>query len=413
MKKQSESLGISTLADIRRLEAIPLADRALPETVLDALKLGATRAEGRDALVFMPDAKRPDRVMRYSFDKLIAEVERAAGLFISSTGHPDPVVSIVMPNLPETHFTLWGAQMAGRANPINPLLEPEKMADIMRAAGTDILVTLGPTPGTDIHERAIAAATLAKVGTVLTVNASRYALSHKRIAAKLLARKASVPKWMHMRDYTKAARKAAGSVPKRRGSEVSALFHTGGTTGVPKIAQLTHANQVFIAWAGAANRFMQNHKAIFCGLPLFHVNGALVTGLVSWMQGATVVLGPPSGFRSPGLIENFWTIVEMHRIGSLSAVPTIYRMLLDVPIDGADLSSLEFGICGAAPISAHTLQTFQDRTGLVLLEGYGCTEGSCISTVTPGYGDARIGRIAFALSGLAHSHFRRREVSHR
>ena len=139
---------------------------------------------------------------------------------------------------------------------------------------------------------------------------------------------------------------------------------------------------MFSAWAGANNRFLEDNKTIFCGLPLFHVNGVIVTGLLSWLNGATVLLGPPEGFRAAGVIENFWKIVETHKVGSVSAVPTIYQRLLEQPIDEFDISSLEFVICGAAPISSSTILGFEKEIGVPMVEGYGCTEGACVSTIT-------------------------------
>lgn len=66
---------------------------------------------------------------------------------------PNDVVTYVLPNLPQTHFVLWGAEAAGIANPINPLLEPETIKEICTSAGTKILVALGDMPGTDIWQK--------------------------------------------------------------------------------------------------------------------------------------------------------------------------------------------------------------------------------------------------------------------
>lgn len=73
----------------------------------------------------------------------------------------------------------------------------------------------------------------------------------------------------------------------------------------------THGSEVFNAWAMAAN--MQPRKkgqVIFCGLPLFHVNGQLVTGLMPWTQGDRVIIGTPQGYRGEGVIANFWAMVQ-------------------------------------------------------------------------------------------------------
>ncbi|MEC9365280.1 MAG: AMP-binding protein, partial [Pseudomonadota bacterium] len=134
-------------------------------------------------------------------------------------------------------------------------------------------------------------------------------------------------------------------------------------------------------------------KNIFCGLPLFHVNGQLVTGLFPWSQGAHVILGTPQGYRGAGVIERFWELVERHRINFFSGVPTVYSTLLQKPIGRRNVSCLEYGLCGAAPMPVELFRQFQQRTGVRILEGYGLTEGACASSVNPPGAPPRIGSI--------------------
>ncbi len=392
-------LGISNLNDIKRLEETPLQARGLPSSIYEAIELGATRAQGRDALVFLPDPTQPDKAFRWSYEKLLSEIHQAASGFMTLAEGRTPTVSVLLPNLPDTHFALWGGQMAGAANPINPLLEPSQIADILKAVDADILVTLAPTPGLGLYDKAAMAACEAGcVKTIVTVDPMRYAGAvETALDDPSIRSKATIP-GIDLRSFQSVLALAKPDVEfKRSGDDVAALFHTGGTTGAPKIAQLTHANQIFVSWVAVANRFTETNKSIFCGLPLFHVNGVLVTGLVSWMDGTTVVLGPPQGFRTPGLIENFWKIVDHYKIGAFSAVPTIYQMLAQQPVGDADISSLEFGICGAAPISKSTFEEFQEKTGIHILEGYGLTESACIASINPGYGERRLGTVGLRL----------------
>ena len=85
-------------------------------------------------------------------------------------------------------------------------------------------------------------------------------------------------------------------------------------------------------------------------MPLFHVNGVLVTGLLPFSTGAHVILGTPQGYRGEGVVTRFWEIVEHHRVNFFSGVPTLYASLLQVPVGSRDISSLEYGLCGAAPM---------------------------------------------------------------
>ena len=102
-------------------------------------------------------------------------------------------------------------------------------------------------------------------------------------------------------------------------------------------------------------------------------------------------------FRSEGVVANFWKIVEHWRINFFSGVPTLYTGLLQVPVGSADVSSLRYGLCGAAPLPVEVFRAFEAATGIRLLEGYGLTEGACVSSVNPPAGERRVGSIGIRL----------------
>ena len=91
--------------------------------------------------------------------------------------------------------------------------------------------------------------------------------------------------------------------------------------------------------------------------------------------------GGPLGYRDLLLFESFWKIVERYRIAAMSAVPTVYSVLAQIPVD-ADISSLKLPIVGAAPLPPAARDAFEARTGVALCEGYGLTEGTCVSAVS-------------------------------
>ena len=117
---------------------------------------------------------------------------------------------------------------------------------------------------------------------------------------------------------------------------------------------------------------------MFAALPLFHVNALVVTLLAPLFKGQQVVWAGPLGYRDPALFGAFWKIVEHYRIAAMSAVPTVYAVLAQVPVD-ADISSLRFAMVGASPLPAAVRDGFQARTGVTLVEGYGLTEATCAS----------------------------------
>jgi fatty-acyl-CoA synthase len=390
---------IAHLADIEALERIPLRARDLPRSNYESIRAVAAELPDHPALHFVFDAAAYDEPFSYTYADLVGSITRTANMLNGlGLGH-DEVVSIVLPNLPQTYFAFLGGEVAGIANPINPLLESETMAEIMNAAETRVLVTLTPFPGVDIWEKVESILDqVPSLETVLQVDLGRFvtglgegALGSERasnVRARVLDFDSTVAGYP---DDTLSSERAI------RPDEIASYFHTGGTTGTPKLAQHTHFNEVYDAWAAAQIIAPGPDTVMFCGLPLFHVNGVTVTGLLPWGRGSTVVLGTPQGYRGTGVIQNFWKMVEHYRINFFSGVPTVYGSLLDVPLGDSDVGSLEFALCGAAPMPAEVFREFERRTGVRILEGYGLTEGACVSSINPARGERRVGSIGLRL----------------
>jgi len=188
----------------------------------------------------------------------------------------------------------------------------------------------------------------------------------------------------------------AGAKPPTAG-DLAAFVHTGGTTGAPKIAAHTHANQLACAQGIAQCSGLAPGEGVLAGLPLFHVNALIVTGIAPMFSGTRVVWPGPSGYRDPALYARFWTIIEHYQITAMSAVPTVYATLAQVPVD-ADISTLRLPIAGAAPLPTSVREDFARHTGRRLLEGYGLTEATCASTWTRP-GEERPGSVGRALPG--------------
>ncbi len=410
--------GIGSQADVLAIEekGIP----ALPASTYEMIERGAAIDPDAPALSFFLRTTGHRRPQRWSYRELMRDINRTANLLTRLGVRKDSVVAYLLPNLPETHFVIWGGEAAGIVCAINPLLEASAIGDLLNAAGAEILVTLAPFPGVDLWQKVHQVA--GKVGTLKHLVLVNLA-DRVRGAAGLIARymqrrevfrllgpggvRGAVPANIGVWDFGLAMRSESGArldSGRRFSSEdFSSYFCTGGTTGLPKIATRRHGNEVANAWS--AGQFLGDGigpgKTVFCGLPLFHVNAVLATGLLPFSRGAHVVLGTPQGYRGEGLIPRFWEIVAQHRINFFSGVPTLYAALLDVPIKGHDLSSLEYGLCGAAPMPVEIFRTFQERTGIKILEGYGLTEGACVSSVNPPLGGRRLGFIGLRIPGQA------------
>jgi len=171
------------------------------------------------------------------------------------------------------------------------------------------------------------------------------------------------------------------------------IFYTSGTTGNPKGVLLSHKN-VLADVSGITEALKLDEKMVLlCFLPLFHVN-AMLTCTFSMGMGHQIVLR--KGFSA----SEFWEVVDKYRVNFWSAVPAVYQILLTDPTrQKFDLSSLKFGVCGAAPLTPETFTKFQEVFNIPIVEGYGLTEVTCVSTINPRDGVRKIGSIGLPLPG--------------
>ena len=391
-------MNLATKQDIINYEqqTLPQMHPSVYQVLLDSAEKYADRV----ALHFLPQGNDFDKAISFTYPQFLKKVNATANMFRALGVGDKDVVTYMLPNLPETMFTVYGAETAGIVNAVNPMLDPAHIIDIMNAAGSKILVTLAPSPNTDLWEKATKIISkVPTLKTVLTINLSDYFGG----TSTTLSTKGSV----QIFDFNETLKKyPVDSLSFDRDiqpNDIASYFHTGGTTGRPKIAQHTHDNEVFQAWILNKQLGLIDHKVFLCGLPWFHVNGVIATGLLPLTGGHTIVLGSPAGYRGKGIISNFWKIVEHYRISFFSSVPTILQMLLDVPQKGEDISSLEYAFCGAAPLSVQLFNDFEKATGIKILEGYGFTEGTCANSMNPIFGERKIGSVGLA---MAHHHLK-------
>ncbi len=389
---------IRTLQDIEQIEKNPLAARELPASTYELIRRSAAAQPDAPALSFILQGTGDETPLRLSYAELLGKITQTANAFHRLGLRPGKAVSFLLPNLPQTHFTIWGGEAAGIVNAINPLLEPAHIAELIHAADSELLVTLAPFPGTDLWDKVSAMRDhLPELKAILCVDLANLLPEPQRSALK--AQRGPLPDGVLDFDETIAACPADHLESGRNilPEDIASYFHTGGTTGTPKLAPHSHANEVAMAYSmNLVTRFAPGDVTL-CGLPLFHVNGVVVTGLTAFIGGAEVLLATPQGYRNTSLIGNFWKVIERYRVSFFSGVPTIYAGLLQVPSEGYDLSSLKYALCGAAPMPVELIRQFEAKTGLTLIEGYGLTEGTCGSCANPPAGERRPGSIGLRM----------------
>lgn len=183
-------------------------------------------------------------------------------------------------------------------------------------------------------------------------------------------------------------------VPFEEPGALALLIYTSGTTGLPKGVMLDHANIEAMSQMGRNSLKVTAADHCLLILPLFHVNGIVVSTLVPLSSGGRVSI------RKRFNVDTFFEDVEWLRPTYFSAVPTIYAMLSALPREVKPYtSSLRYGICGAAPASAQLLEKFEARFGFPLLEGYGLSEGTCASTINPFDGLRKVGTVGLPFIG--------------
>ncbi len=393
---------IRSLDDLIAFEQTPWQKKLPARSTYQLLQQACNRHPEHTALRFVPSGKPNTVAFAFNYRTLLDQVTRAANAFHSAGVTSRQAVALMLPNLPETHFALLGAQAAGIANPINPMLDVEHIVSIINTTEATALVALAPTPDSDMWDKAVAVAERCpSLRTLFVVSMAAYVDPASREALQALYQAAPQPQRDDLRVLSFDAAMQAESADRLTSGRVidghdrCAYFHTGGTTGLPKIAVHTHLNETFVACMLGV--LEPRHHVVMCGLPLFHVNGAMVTGLAAFHCGWEVVMLTPQGYRNKDVLPNFWRLVERFRATSFSGVPTIFAALAGLPRDGADLSSLRHAFCGAAPLPAEVARRFEETAGIPLCEGYGLTEAACVSALNPTDGSHRPGSVGLRL----------------
>ncbi|MFG2881732.1 class I adenylate-forming enzyme family protein [Streptomyces sp. NPDC048297] len=281
-----------------------------------------------------------------------AERVRAAAAVLRARGvGPGDVVAVVLPNRIELVVVLFAAWRLGAAvTPVNPALTADEAGFQIRDAGARVVVG---DAGSEL----------------VTVDVVALA--------------------------PEAGGTGSGAGPAEfDDAALALLIYTSGTTGRPKGVMLDHANvgamvEMVVAGLGLGPG---DHSLLV--LPLFHVNGIVVSVLSPLRAGGRATVA--GRFRP----ATFFDTVERVRPTYFSAVPAIYAMLSGLPDPvRPDTSSLRLAVCGAAPMPVELLSRFEQRFGVPVVEGYGLSEGTCASTLNPVTGPRKPGTVGRPLPG--------------
>lgn len=357
-------------ATVRRVEAEPLSTWLRGTTIPEVTALAAEEAGDALAHRFLaaPDAPPVDQ----SFRDLHRVTAGMAGAFASLGGRP--VVASLLPGLPETLPLIFAASWAGVVLPINPFLEAGAIADMLRRTGARVLLAEGPSGRQGTAEK------LGEIRTALPeleVVICGEVSGPDRLEAWLDAHQAAPP-------------------PMPAPDEIAAYFHTGGTTGLPKIARLTHANLAYMAFLAGFGGDMRPGDVIPCGMPLFHVGGLVFGGLAPVAARAQVVQLGRAGFRDKAFLDAYWRIAEREGADILFAPPTVAIAALE-SFEPPAPPKVRHWVSSAAPLPAATQRRFTKVTGIPVKEAWGLTEATLVLSFNPPGGESRPGSVGIRL----------------
>ena len=333
---------------------------------------------------------------RLTYAQLDEQANRFAAGLQSIGVKPGERVAIILPNCPQFLIALYGVLKAGAvALPTNPLYVQRELKGQFNDAGVETVIALniiGPRvqevmPETEV-KRLVVTHTRDYLSPLMSVALT---VKERREGTAVSVQGDNVYQFVDLiknnpTDYIRSDASPGGT----------ALFlYTGGTTGLPKGAMLTHRNLVsdtlqMRAWVFGTRPI---GREVFLGvIPFFHSYGLTVVMNLSISVGGATVLLPRF------VMKDALRAIARFRPTVFPAVPTIYNAIASHPLASRyDLRSIRACISGAAPLPLEVAEAFESVTGARLVEGYGLTETSPVTHCNPVYGERRIGSIGLPI----------------
>lgn len=375
-------LDVRTIEDVRAIEARPYDELVTARNVHDLFRATALHGGDRKALTVLRSPDPADVGVSLTHAGLLGEITRAANLFRGLGLAPrEGVAAFLSPTLPELPALLLGAQVAGVASSLNYLLSREAIVDLLNSEQATILVVSSRDLDRDCWSKA--------EGIMGDVPTLREVLviggdgplpdGHRGLADALAGCRAD----------------ALDFEPSDDRDTVCALFHTGGTTGRPKLVQLTHGNQIHAAFGFGQVFGYDEHDVVINGFPFFHVGGTMTVGLAVLAAGGHIVVPSPYGLRLPAAVERYWKLVEAFGATVVGGVPTSIAALTGAWTPGNDVSTVRMAVTGGAVLPGEIGARFEAATGIRLFETYGMTETAAAIAFNPGRGEPVAGSVGF------------------
>jgi long-chain acyl-CoA synthetase len=356
----------------------------VPGTLGDLLDRAVAEFGAKSAIEF--------RDRSISYDALGREAARAGAALLAAGMDKGSTLALYLPNTPYHPFAFFGGLKAGaRLVHLSPLDAERELAHKLTDSGARVLVT------TNVGTLLPTALRLHQQGLL-----DRIIVGEDETWGPSAAPAAPIPDHPAIIGWSAlvADPRPPAVWPRVVPADVALLQYTGGTTGVPKGAMLSHANlttanEIYDAWAAGQGLLRRGTDKVICVLPLFHVY-ALTTVLLRQIKNGNEIL-----LRARFDVETTLRDIEVKRATAFPGVPTMWIALVNHPgIEQRDLSSLTRCSSGGAPLPVEVAQRFERLTGHTLRGGWGMTETCSPGTNLPGTGEVRSGSIGLPLPGI-------------
>lgn len=337
---------------------------------------------------------------RFTYREFLSRVDNAADYLSNNGVKQDDRVNLMLPNVPHFPVMFYALMKLGAiVVQTNPMYSTNEIKNEAIDSGSRILISMA-----DFAPKAVSLipdfldkVIVVRVSEFLPSSlAVFYNLGEGRKIKALRNASNGVSVYSSLKENGKKAEAA-----KFDPSEQSAVFqYTGGTTGTPKAAILTHTNlvaNIYQITEWLPEKFKKNLVHL-CAIPFFHVYGMMTAMLLPVFQGSEMLLLP-----DPRNTSQILKTIQKRKPQVFPGIPAMYHSVVNYPqVAKYDLGSIEFCISGAAPLPLEVQEVFEKATGAAILEGYGLSEASPVTNVNPIEPDDLVGRrkpgsIGFAL----------------
>jgi long-chain acyl-CoA synthetase len=377
-------------------KTVDVPEKTLHQLIMEAAKRFPNNIAGRMVLRYLPLGLTIQSRMTYS--ELDAQTDRFAAALQGLGVKKGDRVGIMLPNLPQTLVAYFGILKAGATVVnMNPTYPAPEIKHLLEDSGASVIVTLS---GLVERVQQIREHTAIKHIIVTDVPDTLHfpfkSLVAKQVRTSGLMKEVAPASDIHSFSPLIASAPSRPTPVDVSPDDVVLFQYTGGTTGVPKAAMLTHRNLVanclqMNAWF---TKVEYGREKVLFALPSFHVYGMTVAMLFGLMCGAELILAP-----DPRNTAHILEVIAQEKITMYPGVPAMYIGIINHPkVKEYDLHSIKACLSGGSALPVEVAQKFESMTGGKLVEGFGMTESSPVATANPIYGEVRVGSIGLPLS---------------